>query len=682
MNNIEHFERLKLFLLSLSLVVTALLSGCGGGGEGEGEGEGEGSAVKSTVVLIGQPDSPLADKLNANFQLTKLGAEPHAPVLVYLVDDGEYYDEEVINYLQKAYETGFPVVLLNPNSDDIEVFNEVTGFEIDNYYSTNDGISIYGVDRNNIGKESVLLVNALPPSATIPVTTNTYEEEKLVDTKSEILVTSASDEDLQDNITILREWINEEQGRNTVDMAATAKAREHVLQKVAEADQKNIIDLSTTGQITISLRGTYKWLDGYNPNTYVIDNEIWRIYDQDKNNDYILVNQSASLSAAGQIVFDSTYHRGFYVNSYQITSQLVDADNKPVRVYDGKNALVSTLEKTSIKTYSGTTSVSENFTWKLDGKISAKASQNPELGGEIAAGVSYSKTNSYQIPDVTVSNLSDSFNSKASTGHKIARPSIDKGWLGAATYFYAMKELSRATYEPSNQILFKLPDTAYDGNETLRNRFPSGIYLRTELAVVLGESIATEILKSYQEKTYSMPVYASTQIIAWPLFYPSIDIDNISPGKTVAEGDYRWQDLSRKDMSGVTFNETNLTGSLLSQATLKKATFSAATLVETNFAKSELSEAVFSSTTKFLNTKFQYANLQGASFRNANLKEVDFTGADLRGADLSGATIVNNAVNFSGTKLSNTKWYDGTICPNNANRVIKGNNNNLICVFR
>ena len=663
----------RLLWMIISIGILAI-TGCGGTDSSL-----DSNAGKSAVVLIGQPDAPLADELSANFHLTEMGSEPHAPVLVYLVDDGEYYDESVVTYIKKAFEAGHPVALLNPNTNDIEAFNGYIGFDFDAHHIVEESGNIYGVDKNNIGKNNVLFLDAQPNSTTMPVTINTYEEGELVDTETENMIISASDEYLEQNITMLREWIiSEEQERNTtVDVAAAAKAKEQVLKKVAAADQKNILDLSTIGDVNVSFRGSYQTTGG--PwNTYAIDHQIWRIYDQDHNNDYILINQSASLNAAPGIIMNSEWNRGYYVVSYQIGNRLVDDQGNLIRIYDASSNPIPTLDRTSIKTYTGISTVSENFTWKLEGKISGKVSEKPEIGAEIGGGVSYSKTNSYQIPDVTVQNMSNNLDGFASSAHLIARPTPTGVFVAT---FTEIKALAKATYEPSNQILYKLPDVAYNGNESARNRFPTGIYLTTELSVVMGHSHHTQFARPYKEYSYQIPLIGGKQIITWPLYYPDDIIDIIKPGQPVGQGDYRWQNLSSKDMSSVTFDQINLTGSLISQAVLRKATFNSVKLVETNFTRSDLSEAVFANTT-FLNTGFKYAKLQGASFRSADLKGVDFSGADLSGADLTGAKVVDNGINFSGTKLSKTKWYDGTICPEYANSVIKGPNNTLQCIRR
>jgi hypothetical protein len=668
------FNYLILWMV-LSNIGMLTITGCGSTGSSS-----TGSAAKSAVVLIGQPDNALADKLSANFHLTTMGTEPNAPVLVYLVDDGEYYDDEIITYINKAFEAGYPVALLNPNSNDIEVFNDTIGFDFDKYFSTRNGIAIYGIDKNNIGKKSALLINATPPSALIPVTTDLYEDGKLVQTTSEQITFSSTEEDEQETVALLREWINEDQGRNTVvDLAATAKAQNQMLQKVAEAVGTKQINLNTIGELTVDLAGSYRLSTSGNPNSYSIRNKIWRIYDQERNDDYILIDQSAILSAAGQIIADSLSRRAYYALSYQISTQLVDFDDKPIKILDGDGNPVSLLERTSIATFQGSTTYTNSFNWSLNGKLSGKVSDKAggEIGGEVGGSVSYTKSSSYQIPDVTLDNRSDPDNGIASALHTIARPTPDTFFL--RTDFKDIKTIAKSTYTPSNQILFKIPDTAFNGNERLRDKFPSGVYLRTALKIQLGESVETVLHKFAGSKqiTYDMPVISSKQMISWPLYYPSDDVANIKADSTIMAGDYKWQDMSNKDMHGVIFDSTDLTGSLFASADLTAATFKSATLIETSFYKAILNNATFNSA-KFYNTTFQYAKLVSVNLRNADLKKVNFTGADLSGADLYGAKI-DSTVNFSNTKLNKTIWYDGTKCPDTAGKV-RQVNGKLVCV--
>lgn len=58
---------------------------------------------------------------------------------------------------------------------------------------------------------------------------------------------------------------------------------------------------------------------------------------------------------------------------------------------------------------------------------------------------------------------------------------------------------------------------------------------------------------------------------------------------------------------------------------------------------------------------FYGANLNGANLSGANLKGTLFNDADLRGANLKGA-LTDKETNFSGAKLSEAVWMDGSKC--------------------
>jgi uncharacterized protein YjbI with pentapeptide repeats len=58
---------------------------------------------------------------------------------------------------------------------------------------------------------------------------------------------------------------------------------------------------------------------------------------------------------------------------------------------------------------------------------------------------------------------------------------------------------------------------------------------------------------------------------------------------------------------------------------------------------------------------FYGANLSGANLSGANLKGTLFNDADLKGANLKGA-LVDKETNFTGAKLSDAIWMDGTKC--------------------
>lgn len=111
--------------------------------------------------------------------------------------------------------------------------------------------------------------------------------------------------------------------------------------------------------------------------------------------------------------------------------------------------------------------------------------------------------------------------------------------------------------------------------------------------------------------------------------YEQADLDTLHETNQCAQCDLSGADLSGMDLKGTDLDGTNLSGATLRNANLSNA------------------------------------DASGVNLSKANLNGTNLTGADLSGSDLSDADLTaadTTKTNFSGVKLDNATWTDGSRC--------------------
>lgn len=112
--------------------------------------------------------------------------------------------------------------------------------------------------------------------------------------------------------------------------------------------------------------------------------------------------------------------------------------------------------------------------------------------------------------------------------------------------------------------------------------------------------------------------------------------------------DLRAAQLQRADLTGTTFNSSNLG----QQASLSGADASGSSFSNANFAASDLSRADFSEA-NLQAANLSFGILDGTNLAEANLIQADLQGALLIGADLSGANLLGADFAFASVTRSN-----------------------------
>ena len=107
--------------------------------------------------------------------------------------------------------------------------------------------------------------------------------------------------------------------------------------------------------------------------------------------------------------------------------------------------------------------------------------------------------------------------------------------------------------------------------------------------------------------------------------------------------------FSQRDLGGINFWSTDLSGADLTQANLEQAYLTQADLRGAILSEAQLTEA------DLLHANLTGVNLTGADLTNADLSEANLSYADLRGADLTRALLVQT--NFDGADLTGCSVY-------------------------
>lgn len=220
-------------------------------------------------------------------------------------------------------------------------------------------------------------------------------------------------------------------------------------------------------------------------------------------------------------------------------------------------------------------------------------------------------------------------------------------WRKASSIQEVMPDVIKQRNQPNYNERLKAAKRWADERETVREMSDDGqekhyeprkkvTYLRVKTTGILG--------------IFSIVTIISGLIYAMFMFTPDDPLAKINCSAQGWEGIiFDGCHLQRKN-----FSNLNLKGSSFKNALLQNTQFKQSNLQNSNLDYANLSHADLS-----------FANLTGASLRAADLRgvslnAVNFSKADLSYADLTGAKA--SKIKLTGTILSNTIWFDGSIC--------------------
>lgn len=220
-------------------------------------------------------------------------------------------------------------------------------------------------------------------------------------------------------------------------------------------------------------------------------------------------------------------------------------------------------------------------------------------------------------------------------------------WHKASTIREVMPDVVKHRNEPNYKERIRAAKRWADERDTIREVDQNGINKRhTTRKRVTHLGIKTTGITGI----IAVAIIVSGFIYAMFRFTPDDPLAKINCSAPAGAGViYDTCHLQRK-----LFNKKNLQGSSFKNSLLQNSQFKQANLQNSNLDYANLSHA------DLTQANFTGASLRATDFRGATLNATIFTNADLSYADLSNAKA--SALKLTGARLSNTIWFDGTVC--------------------
>jgi len=220
-------------------------------------------------------------------------------------------------------------------------------------------------------------------------------------------------------------------------------------------------------------------------------------------------------------------------------------------------------------------------------------------------------------------------------------------WRKASSIREVMPDVIKQRNQPNYTERLKAAKRWADERETLRELSDDGqekhyeprkkvTYLRIKTTGIFG--------------VFSIVTIISGLIYAMFMFTPDDPLAKINCSVQGREGIiFDGCHLQRKNFSNLSLKGSSFKNALLQSAQFKQSSLQSSNLDYANLSHADLSLANLTG-----------ASLRAADLRGALLNAANFTKADLSYADLTGAEA--SKAKLTGTILSNTIWFDGSIC--------------------
>ena len=467
------------------------------------------SAQDATVpaVVIGRLDGVIgavvADRVRAAD-----AAAPHA----LIVGEGAWSgaDREQI---RSHFRANGPIALIQATAAEIAELRSTLGLETGAALPAGvTQLDAYAVDRSADGAYYELVV--VPPAALPKATVVTYggsdASGTTTSTREEAADYPETDDTREARIEELLEWLQQNRSRDAAPAIRQARGMPRFAAMSASAgDQFKPLEevvRSTESRAVFQFRN----------NVHTLITNVWSVHNATLNEDWFFVQQKGQFSASNELlplalVNNIKEHegndRGRFTDYYSVNTFV------PGLTHD---AAVWT-EQTSPATTVGVTKVSSSVSWSLSGKLSgnAKASSDGKGeiggGGEIGLGVNVNNSIAFDVPDVTVRNMSGTMQNNAGWEYSIAPPSWTDGF-GCIGFWGlgALKQMSAGTFQPVQQWIWRTSAQA-------RQRYPNGLPLET--------TFRTRVRHIYYGPTcnwnmtdwkHNSPDYTSSFTVPWP----------------------------------------------------------------------------------------------------------------------------------------------------------------------
>ncbi|MBS4098993.1 MAG: hypothetical protein KGZ83_19410 [Sulfuricella sp.] len=424
------------------------------------------SVDKTPVRLIGALSGKFADDAAAFFDLG--GRDVGEPL--FIGDIATLGGQ--LSVVRDAIAQRVPVVLLNASQADIDQLRLLVGLPAEQVLpSSVERVDAYAVDTDSSGNwyDFILLPDVPEGLATATVVSVDPTTGQAYSSSSTATDTVPDDATLQsERFRLLADWLAQDGMRNLPSVRSAAAKRD--LNGFAADAFTNLEDAVKSTESRMVWR--------FRKNVHTLTTNVWSVHNRTVNEDWFLVRQQGLFSASNDIHADLRDDKGRFTSYYAVDSFVEGWENNPA-VYLSQSS-PATIEKTA--------KASSSVTWSLSGELnaSAKASDKPEVsgGGKFGVGVSVNNSYSYDIPDVTLTNLSGTQINNAGWSFNIAKPYYDTSGLGCIgplgwNGMGAMSQMSRGTFQPVMQWVWRV-------SPEVRKALPSGLPLRVNFKTRVG----------------------------------------------------------------------------------------------------------------------------------------------------------------------------------------------------
>lgn len=456
----RHFGGLFFAVIFLALSVF-FMGGCGGGDDDPVV---EGPAIKK-AYYIGDVREGLAPNLKKRcVHFLPYDGKSTDGVLFVSYRKGFTPNEDDVESIRRVYEAGRFVALVHASIDQVNEFLGHIGLppHFDILESDEEGrcAEIFAVNkrpRDNIKSDIFTWV------------TPAYVRPDLVAESSSTDDPVMVEPELPDEEPDMEE-LNETKARNFVQYVEDEDRRLREMETARESAQAAIS--SATNDLTQIAQAQHHTFDAsaYSQN-FQLHYFIYAChsYNEANNTDYdwFVVQQRAVLNPSNKYV-NKDHGDGYLA---QIYGYMVNYEFENWFDYNNKNSTIH-LMNSSPATTTGSSSTTSGFSWNLGGNIGVTPA-GPSMA--ISGGISFSSSESVVVTDCTVTNKSAPSNDKSNAywNYSFPRPTIKP--TGGNPFdigdFHDAVLLSRSTFQPYNQWLWKIAPAARDTVNAFKSRF-------------------------------------------------------------------------------------------------------------------------------------------------------------------------------------------------------------------
>lgn len=422
-----------------------------------------------------------------------------------LIGEGLWQDADR-SAITAAFTSGVAVAIVNATLDEINDLRRLVGLAEDSVLPTGAAVlDLYALRRNSNGDLFELELIPPPTSGQASVTTQTTDEQGNMvseETHLETVVSSDSKADQSIRFRLFLDWLEQSARTNQSE-------RSQALQSFAQEVPVDLAKIASIYKKQQVFQYGYDKRFDKDPlvkNVALLNYSVVSFYAPDQQDNWFWFKQDGSFSASNQYKYDSTKERGIFVTGYQISTGVKD--------WTGKAGGVELIQH-SPATTEGKTTVTSGVQWNFSGKATVS---DKGAGVELGGGVTVSNSQTFDIPDISLSNLSGNQINNASWRFDITKPDRGSVPLGCIREpdIDSVKRMSYSTFSPTMQWIWKVPANA-------RAASPAGLKVDVEFGAKLAHYYYKDresgrpfaLACPYQKSEQDFPMKDSF-VVAWP----------------------------------------------------------------------------------------------------------------------------------------------------------------------